>query len=361
MSKPLPALDYLAKPAKYPPAPICVVFGDESFLKRQVLAHIRQNVLGDKESEFSLTVFQGDDAEPRQIVDELATVALFGGGKRLVIVEEADNFVSKNRSSLEDYAARPKSTGVLVLEVKTWPSTTRLFKTLAESGLQIECKTPGEAGLLKWVTASSAHRHGTTIDSAAAERLLELVGPEMGLLDQEVSKLALLADPGKPISADLVEDVVGGWRTKTAWEMLDAAADGNAREALVQLDRLLTSGENPIALLGQIGSTLRRFAAASRLIAQAEATGKRLALKQALEAAGFKSWPAAMQKAERQLRQLGRGRAGQLYGWLLDADLALKGTSSAPARARLVLEELIVRMSRQLGESGRTADAVSTR
>jgi hypothetical protein len=45
------------------------------------------------------------------------------------------------------------------------------------------------------------------------------------------------------------------------------------------------------------------------------------------------------------LRRLGRDRGRQLYRWLLDADLALKGSSSSPVRSRLELEELIVRLS----------------
>jgi hypothetical protein len=66
-------------------------------------------------------------------------------------------------------------------------------------------------------------------------------------------------------------------------------------------------------------------------------------LRQALERAGVK--PFLIGKVEPQLRRLGRTRAGQLYRWLLEADLALKGSSSSPARARLVLEKLIVRIA----------------
>ncbi len=66
-------------------------------------------------------------------------------------------------------------------------------------------------------------------------------------------------------------------------------------------------------------------------------------MRQALEQAGVK--PFLLNKVEPQLRQLGRARASQLYRWLLEADLALKGSSSSPARSRLVLEALIVRLS----------------
>ena len=71
-----------------------------------------------------------------------------------------------------------------------------------------------------------------------------------------------------------------------------------------------------------------------------------MTLTAALKEAGVK--PFAVEKAERQLRQLGRPRAKQLYRWLLEADLALKGGRSSGLPQRLVLEEFIVRPSRQL-------------
>ena len=128
--------------------------------------------------------------------------------------------------------------------------------------------------------------------------------------------------------------------------MIDAAAAGDAKAALVQLDRLILAGENPIGLLAQMASPLRRLAAATRIVRNAQAEGRRPQLRQALEEAGVSKWPKAMDKAESQLRQLGARRAAKLYNWLLEADLALKGTSSSPDRARLMLEQLIVRMGK---------------
>jgi hypothetical protein len=109
--------------------------------------------------------------------------------------------------------------------------------------------------------------------------------------------------------------------------------------------------------LAQISSSLRRFAAASRLIEQAERSRRRVTLREALEQAGFK--PFVIGKAEGQLRKLGRERANRLYRWLLDADLALKGTSSSPARSRLVLEELIVRLSAQAAPQAPRSQSVA--
>ncbi len=131
--------------------------------------------------------------------------------------------------------------------------------------------------------------------------------------------------------------------------MIDAALSGDSAEALQQLDRLLLSGEHPNALFGPISWSLRRFAAATRIFQRAERQGQRMRLPAALEQAGFFTWQQeAMRKAEQQLKQLGRHRAGQLNQWLLETDLALKGSHSSPDMARLALEHLILRLDKHL-------------
>lgn len=360
MSNIVHAFDYLAAAADSP-APVCVAFGDELFLKRLVLRRLRTAVLGGEQDEVPFAQFEGKSVEWRDVMDELSTVSLFGGGRpRLVVVEQADEFVSKQRERLENYVAQPRTSGVLVLDVNTWPSNTRLYKAVAAKGLAIECRPPeksagskkvvDEGRMTKWLSQWSTSQHDAQLGAEAAKQLLELVGSEFGLLDQELAKLALFAGRGGKITPEMVHDVVGGWRAKTTWDLIDAAVDGNTGEALRQLDRLLQAGEHPQALFGQISWSLRRFAAATRLFERAEREGQRPRnLRDVMLQAWFSKWPAGvLEKAERQLRQLGRARAGQFYRWLLDADLALKGTHSADQRARFVLEQLFVRMSNQL-------------
>jgi DNA polymerase-3 subunit delta len=341
MAKALHAVEYLAQPQKYPPQAVCVVFGDEAFLRRQSLLKLREAVLAGEEADFSLTSFEGRTVQLRDVLDEVATVAMFGGDKRLVIVEEADEFVSRYRAQLEDYVARPSRSGMLVLDVKLWQSTTRLYKAVAAEGLAIDCNAPPTAQLARWLGGWAKQTHHIDLPVTAAEMLVETIGPELGLLDQELAKLALMTGAGQKITPEMVGRMVGGWRAKTTWEMLDAALDGHVADAMLQLDRLLASGESPVGLLGQISASLRRFAAATRLILQAEAAGSRLALRPALEQAGIRAF--VLQKAERQLRHLGRQRGGQIYRWLLEADLDLKGQSAVAPRH--ILERLIVRLA----------------
>ncbi|MBX3412756.1 MAG: DNA polymerase III subunit delta [Pirellulales bacterium] len=339
----LNALDYLAAQAKHPAPAVCVAFGDEPFLKREVLLALRREVLGGGDGDFSLTRLEGRAAALRDVLDELATLSLFGSsGRRLVVVEGADEFVSAHRAALEDYVAKPRGASVLLLDVKTFPSTTRLYKAVASSGLLIDCAPPTDAKIQKWLVGWARERHEIKLEAAAAELMVEIVGRSLGVLDQELAKLAAFAGPGETVKRDTVADLVGGWRAKTIWVLLDAALEGDAKTALEQLDLLLGGGENPVGLMAQMGSSLRRFAAAARLIAASRSGRGAISLRDALVEAGMK--PFVLAKAEAQLRQLGRARAEQLYTWLLETDLALKGASSLPPRT--LLEQLIVRLSK---------------
>lgn len=334
-------------------APVCALVGDDRFLKRLARTKIREVVTDDGDA----SEYDGKSMW-RDVIDDLSTLSLFGDGPRLVFVSGGDDFVKNNRPQLEAYAATPSSGGVLVLDLKSLASNTRLYKTLAASGQVVECKPPqkkrgkssylDEARLCQWLREWGKSVHRIDLKRGADEELLQLVGPELGLLDQELAKLALFCDAKAEISIDLVRQVVGGWRAKTTWELLDAALDGNAAEAISQLERLLQAGEAPQAIAGAMLWSLRRFANAAQLVMEAEHAGRKVSLPMTLEQAGFKKFPkGAIQRAEKQLRQMGRHRARDLYARLLQLDLSMKGSHSAPSRARWALEQFLISLSKQ--------------
>ncbi len=355
-----PVLDFLAAKERPQPAGVTVLFGDEPFLKRLSLSAVRQMVVGDA-TDVPVTTHDCQERQPewRDVADELATVSLFGGGgPRLVVLEGADGFVTAQRARLEDYAAQPKRSGVLILEVDEWASNTRLYKAVDQGGLQIDCRPPqrqvgknrvlDEGAIARWIVGWGRTQHNVVLTPDAAQLLLDLTGPAFGVLDQDLAKLALFVQPGQKVTAEMVQQIVGGWKSRTTWDLVDAASIGDAKEALVQLDRLLQSGEHPLALVGSISWSLRRYAAATRIFQQAERRGEKMRLGEALAQAGVKDWPqGTLAKAEDRLKQLGRVRGSKLYRWLLELDLSLKGTHSPDDRARWALEQLILRMAKK--------------
>ncbi len=350
------AFDYMAAPLKHAPAAVNVLFGDDAFLRNLVLKELRTQLVDGRE-DVQLSTF-GPQAAWRDVADELATSSLFGGGgKRLVMLEDGDDFVSAQRERLEDYFAKPKSTSALILCVDTWAANTRLYKAGDATGQQINCNAPmrqvgknKEADvpkIAKWLVAWAKSQHNIALETAAADELVQIVGSHLGLLDQDLAKLALYVPAGGKVTPAMVKEIVGGWRMRTAWQMLDDVADGKAAAGLAELDHLLRSGSEAQAIFGQISWALRRYATATRIVQTAMRNKQRVDLQAAAKEAGFRPFPDELKKAERHLRQMGSARAGKLHEWLLETDLALKGSHSHKDRARLAIEVLFMKLAEQ--------------
>ena len=183
----------------------------------------------------------------------------------MVIVDDADEFVTKHRAGLEKLVEKPAKKSVLVLDVTTWTKSTRLYKQVASKGLDIECSELKGPQLLKWLQETTKETYGQTLARDAAALLIELVGEELGLLDTELAKLASYVGAKAQIEIDDVKSLVGGWRTETTWAMTDAVRDDDLTFALHALDQLLGAGEPPMKLLGGITYVFKKFAVATDL------------------------------------------------------------------------------------------------
>jgi DNA polymerase-3 subunit delta len=325
---------FLERGGPLKPQPVYAVHGDEDFLKRQVLSALRSLVLGEGEDAFGLSTQPGDKASFAAVRDELATVP-FLSPRRLLVVEHADPFVSQFRVQLEKYVAEPSATGVLVLDVKAWPGNTRLAKLLSVDAT-IVCKAPAAYRLLAWCTQWAANRYSKQLTAEAAKLLVDLVGSEMGQLDQELAKLTTYVGTAPRIESGDVDKLVGNSRAENLWKIFDAIGAGNRGVALTILDRLFEQGEEPLRILGAFSLQLRRLAQAARLNQLGQP------LTSALDRAGVP--PFAHRACEQQLRNLGRHGADRLYDWLLESDLGLKGSSQLPPRT--LLERLVVQLAR---------------
>jgi DNA polymerase-3 subunit delta len=330
-------LTFLQNPAQKSPQTLYVVTGDEAFLKRHVLAALREQLLGEGENPFGWSVLSGDRATWSAIHGELTTLP-FLGPRRVVVVDGADPFVTACREKLEKYLAAPAATGVLVLDVKSWPATTRLAKTVPDKAT-LTCKAPASQRLPEWCRQWCLATHGKALAAGAAKLLVDLVGADMGLLDQEMGKLAVYAEGAKQIEAADVDRLVGNSREENVWKIFDLIGTGQAAAALTVLDRLLAQGEDPLRLLGAFSMKLRGMAQAYRL------TTVGRSLSQAMDEAGIPTYPIARQSAEQQMRHLGGRRLNRVYDWLLQANLGMKGGSQLPPRT--LMERLVIQLARK--------------
>lgn len=331
------ATAFLKAAKDHPLGAIVVLSGEERSLKLDTLSALQPLVCGNDSGDSAATKFDGKEVDFKSVRDELLTVSMFGE-RRLVLVEEADHFVSEYRTNLEKYLEKPSKKSLLVLDVSSFPKNTRLFKAVDKLGLLVECTELKGPELTRWIQATVKDRFGKQITRDAAMLLPELAGPHLGLLEQELEKLSAYSGDRSQIDSEDVRKVVGGWKAETTWDMLNAVRDGKLSFALSNLDKLLTAGEPPMKLLGAIVYTYRKLAQATEYSRQGQS------LSVALKQAGV--FPKDLAAAETYLRRIGRPEAEQISHWLLETDLNLKG--GARSSERLLLEKLFVRLSGKL-------------
>jgi DNA polymerase-3 subunit delta len=329
------AIEFLRNTTEVPARSVYAVYGDDAFLRREVLTGIRRIVLpGAEDDELAIRRFNGDQTTLADVLDELRTLPFFTK-RRLVIVEGADPFITAHRRELEAYVDEPAETGVLVLSAKLWPGTTKLAKLVDRLGLAVECKGPHERELSAWLVHLARTRFEAVLHQDAARLLVELAGPEVGVLVSDLEKLAVYVGERREIRRDDVSAMVGAGRIESIWKILDAATTGRGALALEGLDGLITSGESPVGLLAAMSFSLIKVYHAGRL------RRARVDLREACQVAGI--FPYLVEKTTQQHAHLGPSRTDRLPELLLQADLDIKGSSQLDPRT--ILERLLVQLS----------------
>ncbi|MBR2692625.1 MAG: DNA polymerase III subunit delta [Thermoguttaceae bacterium] len=345
-------LEYLAGPENFPERPpVAVIFGDEAFLRAEAFKLFRRRILTDEDAEFSYSEHDGgSDLRFADLMLELSSPPIFGGDVRLVRITDADRFVSAYKEELVDYLNAPSKVGVLVLQVKTFLKTSNFYKTVEKAGLLVEAAQPDRRALTPWLQ-SRAKEYGAAAEKGAIEQLYELIGEEPGLLDGEIRRLALLNPPDGKLTKEFVLQNVGSWKLQKAWDIVADALSGDLPKAVRQLDVLLASGEQPIAVLAQMGVVLRKYWAATEFYLAAEKKSPRQspgaligdALKSAKIFIPYRMSANDPKHPVNLMKRLGRRRGERLAKLLLQADLDLKGGQRIDPR--IVIEELLAELA----------------
>jgi len=214
--------------------------------------------------------FDGASADPADVLDECRSLDLLLRPK-VVVVDEAEKLVRESaRPLFERYAENPPDSAVLVLRSGAWRPG-KLDKLIAKVGSIIDCDhlTPSQAA--NWAAGRARKRHETTLEPAAAARLVERLGVDLGRLDSEVAKLAaaVAADPGATsITAEHVRELVGATREEEAWA-IQARLLAGPEEALSAVREALEDWRQPpVMVMFACVDLARKVHGASRLLGQ---------------------------------------------------------------------------------------------
>jgi DNA polymerase-3 subunit delta len=213
---------------------VYALVGSDSFLQLEAIRRIAAGLGKDAQR----LDFDGETAQVADVLDEVRSFSMFAGSK-LVVVRSGEEFISRFRDHMEEYVANPVDSATLVLRCKSLPGNQKISKLIAKHGKVEPCEPPKDKDLARWVADRAKTAHKTAIDPAAAQLLADLVGADLGRLDNEIAKLALMTD-GKVTEKEVNASVVFQ-REQEMWHMTDELTAGRVDNALERWRQLLQS------------------------------------------------------------------------------------------------------------------------
>src|SRR2546423_10957408 len=165
------------------------------------------------------------------------------------------------------------------------------------------------------------------------DRIVELIGPNVRVLSNELNKLAAASLPAGIITADLVEELVERSRELMNWTLTDHLLARNRAGALRTLKHLLDDGAQPVMLIGLIASSYRRMALAQALLS-----------KGAPPREIFRQVPMPPFKEGSYLQMLNRTDGGRLARDIVRIGAADLGIKTSKATPRMQVELLVTEL-----------------
>lgn len=312
---------------------LAIVLGPDGSMAREAV----RGILRERDpSGQSTSTIDGKSATLRDIQMDVASVGFFSPG-RVVIVEDVmarlgkagakDGAASPAWAAL--FGAVPDANTLILLDPSLAAVPAPIRKALPSHVTIVVSDPPRGRDLVRWIESRAADEGGS-IDAPTAKLLAETLypqgwsgkstnpafdrPPDLEALRHELAKLSVAAHPG-PITPPLIASLIAQGDTDRIFGFIDAVTQGRLGEATVQLDRLLSAGEDPAKVLAQLSQTVELsvvMAAAGRR--SAGEVGKDLRLPNA----------GRMSSIERGLRGQPPRRSQQLGHALERADRKMK-------------------------------------
>lgn len=193
--------------------------------------------------------------------------------RRLVELRDVHDGHPDVLERLVEYLADPAADAVLVAVGGTFPKvekgganwSARLKNAVGDDAMLVTIG-PEEANPVRFATAAAAAL-GKELAHEDAELLVEVVGNDLGRLEQEVGKLALFVGEARGIDATAIAAAGSVLGEAVIWDLTAGLAARDAELALGTLHRLQDAGDDPRKLLGMILWQVRELLRAAELVA----------------------------------------------------------------------------------------------
>ena len=188
-------------------APVYILHGEEPYYIDLISDYIEHHLLDDSQKAFNQTVIYGKDADSKYVVDEARQYPMMSE-RRLIIVKEAQDL--KNLNDLSVYIQKPVPHTVLVLchKHKKIDKRSSLGKLLDKTNLVFESKPFYDNQLPNFITEYARHLN-LQLDAVSTQLIADYLGNDLKKIANELDKLLINMGPGKKVTPDHIQDLIG--------------------------------------------------------------------------------------------------------------------------------------------------------
>jgi DNA polymerase-3 subunit delta len=238
---------------------LCCFLGEETFLRRRALALLRRKLLCPEDEAYSFLSFDLVEDSLDEFLNQARTISMLAS-QRLLVLKQAERIAPADLPPLEAYLQHPAARTTIVFEfdpgfnpkrLKT-DKERKLLGVMERHTMRILFTRLKSKNLVEFLLRYSREEN-YRFERPAIEYLVERLGGDTELIVNEMEKLFLLAGPTQDVRREDMERLMVKHPYATIFDMLDALAVRNARDAVTHLATLLESGEHPLGILSMIG------------------------------------------------------------------------------------------------------------
>jgi DNA polymerase III subunit delta len=235
-------------------APVYYFYGPEDVLKDEAVRAILDKALDPGLRDFNFdqrSAAQLDAEEVHALCNTLPMLA----DRRVVLLREVEGWRRKTsaRTELVKYLKNPSAETIVIM--MQGPGEEAEDKELAAGAYAVRFDPLPPERAHKWL-ALRADKLGISLEPGAAEHLVRSVGPDLGALASELSKLASLPS-GELLTAERVGELVGVRHGETMWDWRETVLDGQTGRAAALLSSVLSqAGVSGVKLVTALGTAL---------------------------------------------------------------------------------------------------------
>jgi DNA polymerase-3 subunit delta len=238
--------------------------GDDAFRKEATVRALIDGHLDPGTRDFNCDLLRGGDVDAETLASVIATPPMMAEW-RVVVVREVEGLASSKRAREELVrVAQSPPPGLALILSCTVPSGSKakFYRELTKHARSVEFRAITEQDVPGWLMARGRTEHDLEFEADAARALGAAIGTDLGVLAQELEKLASFVGDRRRVTLADVEAAGTKLPSQDRWQWFDLVADRDFEGARRMLPVLLGQGENGVGLVIGLTAQLLRVGVA---------------------------------------------------------------------------------------------------